>query len=152
MAILLMNRTNLDTYLSRIRALRADSKRLWGQLDAASMLAHLTLTAQVSMGEIAAPDSSSLFSRKIGVRIAYSNWMPWPKGRIKVPAEWTPVAKDSLEEERGRAIAALIRFVELSESQPGRRHVHPMFGPLTLRFWQQVHGKHTHHHCTQFGV
>jgi hypothetical protein len=145
-----LNSANLGAFVARVGALREDSKRRWGSLRPAAM--HLNITTELSLGDIHAEDRSNMFSRLIGGRLVYHALFPWPKGKIKVPPEYTPETNHSVDEERTRLVAMLTRFVETAEREPQRKTRHPMFGLFTLKYWQHVHGKHINHHLDQFGV
>lgn len=136
---------------SRVRAIRPDSVRQWGQLTPDEMLAHLNRTVEMSLGEIEVRDESNFFTRTV-LRWLIFHVLPWPKGKVKVPAVFLPKPKGTLEEERGRLLASMERFVEHLRTEPGRTTLHPSFGPLTASYWARVHGKHMDHHLRQFGV
>ena len=148
---MLLSSTNKARFVSRINALTPQSPPRFGKLSAAEMIVHLRITITLSLGEIEAADQSTLFSRTILCWLVY-NVMPWPKGRIKVPSQYTPPAEHGLDRERDDLLQAIDRFILSAEREPQRKAVHPMFGPLTLRYWQKAHGKHFDHHLYQFGV
>ncbi|MEI6232416.1 MAG: DUF1569 domain-containing protein [Planctomycetota bacterium] len=143
---------NRDAFVTRISAITTDSKRKWGRLEPAGMLAHLTYALEASMEEVPVKDVSTFFTRNIIKRLAFQTSFPLPKGKIKAPDEFTPPAKGTFDDERRRLIVTLDRFIETSERDLNRKTLHAFFGKLTMKFWQQVHGKHTDHHLEQFGV
>ena len=76
---------------------------------------------------------------------------PWPKGKIKAPQVFFPEPGE-IESERAKCLGAMARFIEATEREPGRMGLHPVFGSLTLKAWQRLHGLHFEHHLTQFGA
>ncbi len=147
-----LNPANREQFVARINALKTDSNRLWGKLEPAGLLAHLTIALQGTLEEVKITDESNFFSRHIIRRIAIDSPLPFPKGMIKVPDHFTPAPQGNIDEERTRLIQTMDRFLETSEREPNRKTVQPLFGPLTLKYWQKLHGKHMAHHFEQFGV
>lgn len=147
-----LTRANHKIFVQRINAVTPESKRKWGALEPAGMLTHLTIAIDGSLGDFPVDDKSTFFSRHIIRRIAFDSPMPLPKGKIKVPDEFTPAPQGSIEEIRARLLKGIERFIELAEREPNRKHVHPFFGQLPLSYWQKLHGKHMGHHFEQFGV
>lgn len=115
-------------------------------------MSHLRHTFQISLGEIEEADTSNFFMRTVGRILAFHVFTKWPGGRIKAPDSWTPEPTAAFEVERDQALAALDRFVEAATVDPTRRTVSPLLGPITLDYWQHVHGVHLAHHLRQFGV
>jgi len=151
MSVIRLTTANLEHFSRRIATLKSDSPRKWGSMSPAKMLAHLRLTLELSCGDRPVPDNSSWFSRKIYKYLVY-HVFPWPKGRIKVPDQFSPEPEFSFDEERTKMLAAAQRFAETSAKEPTRSTVHFMFGPMTLEYWQHVHGRHFDHHLKQFGA
>jgi hypothetical protein len=146
-----LNRETLRQYKQRFDALTMSSQRKWGTLMPDGMLVHLRGVAELSLEERTAPDISNFFMRSIGRWLVFYV-LPWPKGKIKVPPEWTPAPEGTLDEERARLFATMERFVERSAQEPNRIVLHPMFGQCTLKFWQRMHGVHFNHHLRQFSL
>lgn len=146
-----LTRPNLEIFRRRVAAVEAHSVRHWGTLEPAQMLAHLRGAVEISLGDVAVKDGSNIFGRTIGCALVF-RVLPWPKGKIKAPEVFFPQADADIAVERQRLEAVVERFVTDAEREPGRIGVHPVFGPLTLRYWQRAHGKHFAHHFEQFGV
>ena len=96
------------------------------------MMVHLRIVVELSLGERERADRSTLFSRTVFRWFAF-NVMPWPKGKIVVPDEFTPPPKESFDIERSNFLATVDRFLAEAEREPARKTLHPMFGPMTLR-------------------
>ena len=146
-----LNADTLDAYIARVNAIHSPDQRLWGALDPAPLMAHLRRTFEIALGEYVGEDISNWFSKSVMKWMAF-HVLPWPKGKLKAPAEFTPDADGELDAERQRAIDAMRRFVETAQREPDRIGVSPLFGPMTLRYWQHVQGKHLDHHLRQYGV
>ena len=116
------------------------------------MLRHLRGAIELSLGELELPDQSTFFSRNVLRHIIFQPWMPWPKGKIKVPDALTPTQVGECAEEHQNLAEAMRRFVVEAEREPARIGRHMMFGPMTLKEWQRAHGRHFEHHFQQFGV
>jgi len=149
--MLVLSSKHKQYFIARIGALSPQSKRQFGTLELERMVAHLRLSLEASLGEVDLEDSSTFFKRHV-MRPLVFTIIPWPKGTIKVPDYFTPPAKKNFEEERKDLFETLERFVQTAEREPARKTVHPLFGPMTLRFWQTAHGKHFNHHLEQFGT
>lgn len=146
----LLDRTTMAQYLERIEALRPDTKPQWGKLDATGMVAHLTQSFRISLGEVPVTDRSNWFLRRFGVIMAFGP-LPIPRN-VTGPAEFFPKSVAEFEEEKRAWREAMERFVAAAESDPDRKHVSPLMGPLPLRTWQRIHAVHMDHHFKQFGL
>jgi len=142
---------SLSTFKNRFSALRTDSPRLWGKLSPEDMILHLSGVTELSLGMRPAPKIGNIFTHTIGKYLIFYV-LPWPKGKIKVPEEWTPSSQTTLDAERAKLFGLMDTFVARAAKEPETRMTHPMFGDCKLKFWQRIHGKHFNHHLTQFGV
>jgi len=138
-------------FLGRIAKVQPDSPRQWGELDPAGMMAHLRRSIEISLGEVEVEDISNFLMRTVG-KISFLYLLPWPKGKIKAPSQFTPPPEGDLESERARLSEAMDRFLEDLRNNPARRTRNPAMGMLTLRTWSRVHGLHFDHHLRQFGA
>ena len=148
---MLFDRRNLPVFKSRLAAIRPNSACCWGTMTPEQMLAHLRRSVEISLGEYAVKDVSNILSRTV-IRWLVFHVLPWPKGKLKVPAEWIPEPEEDIETERRRLGEALERFITAAEREPNRRSINPFFGPLSLAYCRRVHGKHFDHHLRQFGA
>jgi hypothetical protein len=149
--MLYLKTSTREIFFERFNALTPQSPRQWGKLDAGGMMVHLRIVVELSLGAGNPVDYSNFFSRTVYRWFAF-NVMPWPKGKIVVPDEYTPPMSESFDAERTKFLATVDRFLAAADREPTRATLHPMFGPMTLRYWQKAHGKHFNHHLTQFGV
>ncbi len=151
MTTLFLTAETFPIFSNRIRAIRPDSVRQWGRLRPDEMLAHLNRAVEMSLGEVEVKDESNFLTRTV-LRWLIFHVLPWPKGKVKAPAVFLPKPEGTLEEERERLLASMVRFIENLEQSPERRTVNPFLGPTPLIYWTRIHGKHTDHHLRQFGV
>lgn len=146
-----LNSDTLPKFKERFNAIQANTPRKWGKLSPEDMVLHLSGITALSLGDRTAKKIGNIFTYTIGKYLIFYV-LPWPKGKIKVPEEWTPVSQMTLDAERAKLFALMDRFVERSTREPDAIMSHPMFGDCKLKFWQRIHGKHFNHHLTQFGV
>jgi hypothetical protein len=147
----LLVRQNHAAFAARIKALAPDSRRLWGTMDVPTALRHLRCTVDVSLGKFMTEDKSTFLSRTFFCFLVF-RVLPWPKGKIKAPGILFPAPEGALDVERQKLLAAMDEFIAAAEREPGRKTLHPMFGPQPLHYWARIHGKHFDHHFRQFGV
>ncbi len=142
-----------DAYIRRLQALTPQHVGRWGRLTPLAAVAHLRRAIEVSLDNTHdVPDVSTALSRSIIRWVAIHTPMPWPKGRAKVPAQLLPEPQGDLEYEQQQLIATLQRFLETVEARPNAVVPHPLFGPMSMKTWARLHGRHLHHHLSQFGV
>lgn len=144
-----LDSANCAYFKSRIERVTAGSERRWGGFTPPGMLAHLRTVLEMSLGELPCEDHSTFFSRNVILFMAV-RVMPFPKG-IKAPAKFTPDARE-LAMEHQALNAKLDQFMAALEKEPSRVTLHQVFGPMTLRYWSLLHGKHFDHHLRQFGA
>ena len=152
MALARLTTENLPLFVSRIEKLAPDTPPKWGTLSPTRLLAHFRVVVEMSLEEAAYQDRSTWYSRNVMRVIAFHVLPTWPKGKIKVPAEFTPESACAFEEERAKCVAALERFVNATAAMPNRKTLHAMFGNLTLDYWSFMHARHFEHHFEQFGI
>ena len=141
---------NLSIFLNRIDRLRADSKPRWGRLDAKTMMRHLRRALEISRGEVEITDRSVPGLRWIVRLLFFHVFTTWPPSRARLPEYWFPPTAKPFQVEKDLFLKELGDFIDALEQSPGRRTVHTLLGPLTLRSWSRVHGVHFNHHFRQF--
>lgn len=148
---LYMNQPVAEAFKNRLRNLTPDARRRFGTMSLPEMLAHLEQTLKVSLGEVPAKDESNWLVRNIVGPLAF-HVLPWPRGRLKTADLMLVPPEGEVEELIQRICDAIDRFVEVYEKEPERTAISPLLGPLTLRQWALVHGRHIPHHLEQFGA
>lgn len=148
---LYMTRPVAETFKDRLRSLTPESERQFGTMSLGEMLAHLEQSLKVSLGEVPAKDESTWFSRNIGGPLAF-HVLPWPKGKLKTFDVMLVAPQGEFDEWVRRTCEGIDRFIETSENEPERTAISPLLGPLNMRQWALVHGRHIPHHLEQFGA
>lgn len=135
--------------LSLFRKVDPAQPPLWGKLDAAGMVRHLTLALEMSLGEFTLPDRSNFVLRSaLGKYLAF--WVvPIPRG-LRAPKAYTPPPEGSFENELRLFERQLHRFCETLANYPEVTANHVLFGPLTMKEWSRLHSIHFRHHLKQF--
>ena len=150
MAESLFDPAGLETMLTRLRSLRADSGRQWGQMSVAQMLSHCQRPLLVALGEL--PLKRNLIGLLFG-RIAKKQLLspkPWRTGMPTAP-EFRVVDAREFEREKA-ALSALVQRFGAAGPQGLSTSPHPFFGPLTSDEWQMLQWRHLDHHLRQFGA
>ncbi len=135
--------------LSRLGALRADTKPAWGKMNCAEMLAHLNESMKMALGDLRPKLKNTRLSRfPLKQLVLYV--LPWPKG--------VPTSPELLARGDGAGFDAERALLpSLVERLVGRRGapgwpVHPAFGVLSERAWGFLVWRHMDHHLRQFGA
>ena len=135
--------------LARLESLRPDTKRQWGKMSIAQMLAHCQQPLRVAMGDL--PLKRSLIGILFG-RLAKKKLLdpkPWKQGMPTAP-EFKVTNERDFAKEKATLLALVKKF---GEGGPNAitKLPHPFFGPLTTEEWQQLQWRHLDHHLRQFG-
>lgn len=135
--------------IGRLRRLTPDTERQWGTMTAPQMIAHLTDQMTHALGLVEATQEKG-WRRNALVRYLAIYVVPWPKGRIKGPADAFVTKPGEWE----RDIDRLIGYVEDfgSRDVAGPCPPHAIFGALSTKDWGAFCWKHFDHHLRQFGA
>jgi uncharacterized protein DUF1569 len=138
-----------DELQQRLHQLKPDSRRQWGKMSPAQMLAHCSAGIEMATGDIRPP--RAMIGRIIGPavkRVALRDEEPMRRN--------SPTAKElvmtgnlDFESERKRLSGLIDRFAETGPSGC-TSHPHLFFGPLTPDEWAILMYKHLDHHLRQF--
>ncbi|MBL8749915.1 MAG: DUF1569 domain-containing protein [Planctomycetes bacterium] len=143
-------RDDLARMLGRIQSLRPDTRRVWGKMSIAQMLAHCQQPLRVALGEL--PLKRSLIGVLFG-RLAKKQLLapkPWKQGLPTAPEFKITDERDFATEKQ----ALLVLVKRFGEGGPAvvTKQPHPFFGPMTIDEWQQLQWRHLDHHLRQFGT
>jgi len=137
----------------RLRTLRADSVRLWGQMSVHQMICHLCDSCRVMTGEVIASDASGRMERTVIKWMALYLPMRWPRG-IATRPEVDQLRAGTRPTEFATDVAALEALLDVIAIRDvmfdGRRH--PIFGAMSQTSWLRWAYLHVDHHLRQFGV
>ncbi len=135
--------------IARLRRLRPDAPARWGRMTAPQALAHLCAQMRHTMGdEPCAPRAGPL--RWPMVKWAAIYWLPWPRGRVRGPAEAFATPPGDWAGDLGELERLVQRFVEREPEADWPPHA--LFGPMSGRDWGAFIHKHFDHHLRQFGA
>lgn len=140
------------SYAARLNQLTLDSARQWGSMNVVEMLNHLRHLVEVSLDQRTMADFSNVITRTRLVRWLIIDALPWPKGKIKAPVKMIDEDLGTLEVERDKLFAAMKLFAAAEDADSRRQVRSPFLGPIALKDWSRLHGKHLDHHLRQFGV
>lgn len=137
-----------------LKNLEADTKPLWGIMQAQHMLEHVSGAIYISRRDIglklATPESHLDRMREF-----LHNSAPFPKG-MKNPAlkpgELAKLRFPNLDAAKDKLVESIEKYYAHYEHNPEDRQMHPVFGMLNRDEWQTVHYKHVYHHFEQFGL
>ena len=135
----------------RISRLRPESERLWGKMNAAQAVAHLSIGIEQAVGDVLPP--RLLIGRLIGGYVkskALSGDTPMRRNSPTVPGFAVLDDRDFLAE-RDR-LNGLIDRVIAGGPATCTAHPHSFFGKMTPEQWGILMYKHLDHHLRQFGV
>ena len=135
--------------LRRFRALRPDSPRCWGRMTAPEMLAHLSDQMRHRLGDATTSPRRGLL-RWPPFKQLVMFWLPWPKGRVRGPAEAFVTRPGNWDEDFRSFETLVARFVEATGRKDWPEHA--FFGRMTRRSWGRFCHRHFDHHLRQFGV
>lgn len=136
--------------VQRVERLRPDAIRLWGEMpDAHAMLCHLHTALALAFGEIRMHVQDSWLNSWYGRLLIIDAPLPWPRGKVKAPAELLPASAHDWEWDRNRVVEYVQRFSVGPHQSWG---VHPAFGKLSPRRWGRLSWRHCDHHLCQFGT
>ena len=137
---------------ARLRRLRPDSVRVWGQMTPHQALCHLSDAFKMSLNEREAAPVNRAFKplvRFVALRVP----LQWPRG-IKTVPEAEQGARGTPPTEFMRDLAELLTLIErFAAARP--EHLcptHPIFGPMTAELWGRWAYRHLDHHLRQFGI
>ena len=133
--------------IHRINKLTEESRRQWGKMDVAQMLAHCQMPLGVAAGSHQLKGNlilkifGPIFKRQL------YNGRPF---RQNLPTDKSFVITELKDFEKEKQI--LIKMInDFSENNMSGKP-HPFFGKLTKEQWSKGTWKHLDHHLKQFGV
>lgn len=142
---------DVDEMLARINRLSADSKPLWGKMDAAKMFAHLNVQYEMAYSD-EHPKATGIkkFLLNIFVKNGVVGPKPYPKNSRTAPQFIIKSDKD-FETEKTRLVDFIHKTQKLGEDYFEGKESNS-FGVLTVKEWSNSFYKHNDHHLKQFGV
>jgi hypothetical protein len=139
-----------DRILGRVEALRPDSPRAWGRMDAAQMMSHCALALEAATGDAVLP--SNFMARLLGP--LFKGWITGPKPFSRnSPTHPLLVIRTPCDfaREKSRLVAVIGRFYDAGPASAAR-YRHAFVQELTGDEWGRVQFKHLDHHLRQFNT
>jgi hypothetical protein len=138
----------------RLDGLRPEATPAWGNFSAPQMLAHITDTLRMAMGELPVEARlAPVWVRTAPMKQLLLYVLPFPKNLPTAPAlvaRGQQIPASNWAAERAAFDAALERIGNRAPDGPWPTH--PFFGPLSARAWKIFQYRHCDHHCRQFGI
>lgn len=139
-----------ESILYRVEKLTPESKALWGKMNVAQMLAHITTVLQLATGE--GTYKRNLIGLFLGhwIKKVVLNEKPY---NHNLPTEPTFKITDprDFDIEKEKLLKTYQKFITGGTANAdGRKH--PIFGKLSAEEWGFSQWKHFDHHLQQFGV
>lgn len=140
----------LEEILTRIDRLSSNSKRQWGKMNVAQMMAHCSAFQDIAMGE-SSPKRSwlGIFVGNFAKPIFY-NEKTLPKNMSTIPTILIVNDRD-FSKEKEKLKQKLLQF-HADGPEKCTTHPHSFFGKLTAEQWGKGIYKHLDHHLKQFGL
>ena len=146
----LLHKETTDEVIARIDRVTADTKPLWGKMNAAQMMAHCQAPIKVSFGE--AKQSGRLMGILFGpwIKRVVLSEKPFKHG---LPTHKSFLVTDdrNFDEEKLRLQEHIRKFFSYGKDKIGK-YPHPFFGRMTPDEWGTSMYKHLDHHLKQFGA
>jgi len=138
-----------NSIADRAQRVTAESTPRWGKFNATGMMAHITDSLRMALGDLPVK-SKKLPLRFKPVRHVIIYYLPMPKGAPTAPELIARCSSAVLDDEK-KAFAELLNRV--AAVPPGTKlNDHPAFGDLSYDEYGALIAKHTDHHLRQFGV
>lgn len=138
--------------LERLDKLSSNTKPAWGKMNAAQMMAHLSIPYDLAYGR---KEQHSSFFGKLMLKLFVKNIVvgeskPYPKNSRTAP-DFIVADERDFEREKARLIAN-IKETEAKGPSYFEGKESGAFGKLTARQWSVQFYKHLDHHFNQFGI
>ncbi len=145
------NRTELTILLNK---LTANSKALWGKMNAQNMIEHLANTVKLTNGKkqaiLKATESEARSAKE---QFIYTE-IEMPKGlkSSTMGDNPEPLEFENLQDAIKDLNEQLNDFEHYFKNNPDACFIHPRLGFLNHKEWIVLHNKHFTHHFKQFGL
>lgn len=139
-----------DAIIVRINKLSAESKPLWGKMNAAQMCQHCSIAIDIALGtgNLKVNFLMKLLGKLLKKKVFYGGDM----GKNSPTAKEFIVTKSlDLEKTKSEFIERYRRFA-IEGTAAIKTMNHPFWGKMTYEDWDALMWKHVDHHLRQFGV
>jgi oxepin-CoA hydrolase/3-oxo-5,6-dehydrosuberyl-CoA semialdehyde dehydrogenase len=145
---------NIKDFEQKLTNLNEAKEPEFGVMSAQHMVEHLTITVKLSSGRIAYPPFNPTEKQLAQKEALLFTEFEFPTG-IKAPGlgnNLMPLKYETLSEAKSKLIKSLEEYDAYFKENPDARTIHPRFGLLTHKEWEQFHPKHFKHHFSQFNI
>lgn len=141
-----------DEIAARVKRLRPDSPRQWGEMTAHQMVCHLTDCNRMATGDLVVAPEQAWMPRSFVKWVSLYTPLPWPKGLPTNPE--LDQDRDGIRPGDFAAdVAALEASIERLASRTGPEWPrHPNLGSMSRCDWLRWGYRHMDHHLRQFGL
>ena len=139
--------------LRRLRTVRPDSARRWGQMSARQMICHLSDACRMALTEKRVSPATSRLDRTLVKWAALYLPLKWPAG-IETRPEIDQRCEGTSPGEFAGDVAQLTVLLErvATRSRDAEWPEHPIFGRMSHASWMRWAYLHADHHLRQFGA
>ena len=144
-----------NDFFSLLGKINKDSKANWGKMNAQQMLEHVTAFFNVSTEKLKFPlvTPEEHLPKFKEFLLSDKQFRENTKAPVNVIGEEPlPLRYKSFEEAVEKLRQAVDHFETYFKNDPGKKTIHPVFGPLNFDEWVLLHFKHVTHHMRQYGV
>jgi hypothetical protein len=146
----LLDPAECERTLQRLGTLTADSKPLWGRMNAAQMLAHCRVAMEVAQGKMQLKRMWLGFLIGPLVKRMVVGPKPFQRNGPTAP-EFRMTGEHDFATER-KALEDTLRAFQAGGAAGISKEPHPFFGKMTTGEWETLQWKHVDHHLQQFGA
>ena len=151
----IFDRSVCDAHITRINKLTKETRPLWGKMNAAQMLAHVSKPYEMVCDPNYAdthkrPNAFARFLLKSFLKPIVVGPKPYSKNSRTAP-DFVVADERVLEVERRRMVDHINQVQAWGAKYFDGKENHS-FGVMTAQEWNNLYAKHMEHHLTQFGV
>ncbi len=136
----------------KLKSLKVDSERQFGEMNVIQMLDHLRKAFLLSYSgkEVEIKTAPEHIDR---AQAFLDSDRPIRPG-AQVPDVYFEVEdmEEEFEEMKLQLIKEMIAMLSFFDKNPDWKQAHSTFGLMNVKQWLQLHKKHTEHHLRQFGI
>lgn len=140
------NASDLNAIFVRLDRLTETMSPTWGRFTPARMLAHMSDSCRMALGELAVKPMTHPVIGSFPFKQLIIYLLPFPKNSPTAP-EIIARTPEAFDVERAQLRALIARLDGHTGSRP-----HPLFGQLSNDEWGVLGYRHLDHHLRQFGV
>jgi hypothetical protein len=136
----------------KLKALKPDAERQFGEMDIIQMLDHLRksykwaysgVKARTTIPKELIPKAQAFLASDKEFR---------PGAAMPAPFQAIDNMEGEFEEMKLELLREMVGMLAYFENNPKHQQIHPGFGKLNVLQWLQLAKKHTEHHLRQFGL